>query len=384
MTAWMKMNKPSCTTIGLFVSVLAIIGCSAVTSKAPAEAATGTAVSSVRSYNGTASVGDFLTIKVDSSSNTIAYENRTNGQSGTVPYSINADGTYTVTDPQGNILTAYEVPGYAMVVEAAKAGSNQNTPALITAVESAPATILDFAGKDFNYIQFRTAAGGVEIGSVSIDAQGNIQHDGYFPMALIWGNGQYFGSGTIAASSITEDPSGNSFTINEQDSSKDVVFGTQNGLFAVDTGNGTILGLPKSTSKDFSAASAGTYKGIYYEKANAQTGGNNFEIGTPTQGSGTVTVAADGTITIKDSQNVIMATGTLVPVADSSYLYDGTANKLADPCFGLFTVRNATVNSQQDLFVSFQGNAVIFGSFQSTLPGNNGNPYTYFYGVGLK
>jgi hypothetical protein len=65
-------------------------------------------------------------------------------------------------------------------------------------------------------------------------------------------------------------------------------------------------------------------------------------------------------------------------------LYDGTPNKLSDPCNGLFTVRIATVNSRQDLFASFQGNAVIFGSFQSALPGQGSNPYSYFYGVGLK
>jgi hypothetical protein len=47
-------------------------------------------------------------------------------------------------------------------------------------------------------------------------------------------------------------------------------------------------------------------------------------------------------------------------------------------------VRTATATSQQDLFVAFQGNAVIFGSFQSALPGANSNPYTYFYGVALK
>jgi hypothetical protein len=369
-----------CSLFALVLLALAITGCSAVTSTVPA----GSAVADVRSYNGTASVGDFITISVDSTSDTITYENRTNGESGTVAYTLNPDGTYAINDPQGNILTAYEVPGYAMVVEAAKAGPNQNTPALITAVETAPTNILNFAGKNFNYIQFRTAAGGVEIGDVAIDGQGNVQHEGYYPMALIWGNGQYFGSGSIAASSITEDPSGNSFTINEADASKDVVFGTQNGLFAVDTGNGTILGLPKASSKDFAAASAGTYKGIYYEKANAQTGGNNFEIGTPTQGTVTLAVAADGNITITDSQNNVLATGMLVPVADSPYLYDGSANKLADPCFGLFTVRIATANSQQDLFVTFQGNAAIFGSFESALPGNNGNVYTYFYGVGLK
>ena len=58
-------------------------------------------------------------------------------------------------------------------------------------------------------------------------------------------------------------------------------------------------------------------------------------------------------------------------------------NKLSDPLNGMFTFRT-TANSQQDVFVSFQGNAVVFASFQTALPITNYAPYTYFYGVGLK
>jgi len=65
-------------------------------------------------------------------------------------------------------------------------------------------------------------------------------------------------------------------------------------------------------------------------------------------------------------------------------LYDGTANTLADPCNGMFTLRTVTANSQQDLFVSFQGNAVLFGSFRAPQPTPPSSKYTYFYGVGLK
>jgi len=370
----------------LFSSSLLVLSCSAVAFLGcnNASNSSGTTNSAVRNYNGTASVGDFLTISIDSTTNTITYDNLTNGETGSVPYTVNSDGTYSITDPQGNLLSAYELPGFALVVEAANAGPNKNAAALITAIESAPASISSFAGKDYNYMQFRTAAGGIEIGSVSIDAQGSITHDAYSPMALIWGDNQYFSSGTFPASSIAEDSSGDFFTITEQNSATDVVFGTQNGLWAVDTGNGAILGLPKAASKSFDPASAGTYKALIYEKANATTGQGNVETGTPSQGAGTLTVSSAGLITITDSQNNVLATGTLVAVADSSYLYDGTQNKLNDPCNGLFTVRTATINSQQDLFVSFQGNAVIFGSFQSALPGQNSNPYTYFYGVGLK
>ena len=76
-------------------------------------------LSTLRNYNGTAAVGDFLTISIDSGAQTIAYKNYTNGETGTVPYSVDADGSYTIADPQGNLLSAYEVPGSMLVVEAA-------------------------------------------------------------------------------------------------------------------------------------------------------------------------------------------------------------------------------------------------------------------------
>src|SRR5579863_6577822 len=149
--------------LALLVAVCLLAGCNS-TSKlvAPQNA--------VRSYNGTASVGDFLTISIDSTALTITYKNYTNGETGTVPYMVNSDGTYTIGDPQGNLLAAYEVPGFVLMVEAANAGPNQNALALITAVESAPASINTFAGRSFNYLQFRTAAGGTELGTISISA----------------------------------------------------------------------------------------------------------------------------------------------------------------------------------------------------------------------
>jgi hypothetical protein len=69
--------------------------------------ATGTSVP--RSYNGTASVGDFLSITLDPAAQTLLYTNLSNGDSGTVPYTVNADGTYTLNDPHGNLVAAYEV-----------------------------------------------------------------------------------------------------------------------------------------------------------------------------------------------------------------------------------------------------------------------------------
>jgi hypothetical protein len=343
--------------------------------------------STIRNYNGTASVGDFLTISINSTTSTIQYVNHSNGDQGTVPYTVNADGTYTVTDPQGNLLNAYEVPGFVLLVETAKSGPTHNTPALITAIESAPASVATFAGQNFNYMQLRTSGGGMELGTVSIDSLGDIQHDSYRPSGVLNQVPNYFGGGTFPAASITEDASGNFFTIHETaGNSDDTVFGTQNGLWAVDNGNGSILGLPKAATKAFDPTSAGAYTAIVYEKANAQQGPNNTETGTPSQGKATVTVGANASITIVDGSGTTLASGTLVPVADSSYIYDGTGNTLSDPCWGMFTVRATTAGGElQDLFVNFQGNSVLFSSFQTVVPVIvQPATYTYFYGVGLK
>jgi hypothetical protein len=341
----------------------------------------GVTQNAVRAYNGTASVGDFLTISIDSTALNITYKNYTNGETGTVPYIVNSDGTYTIGDPQGNLLSAYEVPGFVLMVEAANAGPNRDTLSLITAVESAPASINTFAGRSFNYLQFRTAAGGTELGTISISAQGSVQHEGYWPFGVFSQN--LFGGGSFAASAIQEDASGNFFTVTES-SGSDYVFGTQNGFFVVDTGNGAILGLPQAAAKSFLASNAGTYTAIFYEKTGAQTGQGNVETGMPSEGKATVRIAASGAMTITDSQNNTLASGTLAAIADTPYLYDGTANQLTDPCNGMFTFRMSTGGVQQDVFVSFLGNAAVFSSFQTALPIGGYAPYTYYYGVGVK
>ncbi len=363
-------------TFLLGLSLCLLAGC-ATTSKIAT-----TPQSSVRSYNGTASVGDFLTISLDSSAQTITYDNLTNGETGTVPYTVNSDGTYAISDPNGNLLAGYEVPGFVMMIEAANAGPNSDQPALITAIESVPASIDNFAGQNFNYMQLRTAAGGLEVGTITIDAQGNVTHDGYWPFGVFSSN--LFNGSSFPATAVTEAPSGDYFQITDSGGSDNYAFGAPSGFFAVDTGNGTILSLPKAAAATFNATMAGTYTALYYEKANAQTGQGNVETGTPSEGKATITISSSGVLTITDSQNSVMATGTLSAVANTAYLSNGTSSELSDPLNGMFTFRTTTGNSQQDVFVSFQGNAVVLSSFETALPVAGYAPYTYFYGVGLK
>lgn len=371
----MRPAKPAVLLAIVPLAILFLAGCNTTPKvTAPPQSA-------VRAYSATASVGDFLTISIDSNAQNITYKNYTNGEAGTAPYTINSDGTYAITDPKGNLLAGYEVPGFVMMIEAANAGPNRDTAALITAIETASATINTFAGQNFNYLQFRTAAGGTEVGTITIAANGNTQHDGYWPFGVFSQN--LFNGGSFSASSVTEDASGDFFTINESQGS-DYAFGTPSGFFVVDTGSGTILSLPKASTKAFDAARAGSYTALYYEKANAQTGQGNIETGTPSEGKGTVTISADGLMTITDDRNNTLATGTLAAIADTPYLYDGTPNTTSDPLYGMFTFRMSAAGIQQDVFASFQGNAVIFSSFQTGLPITGYAPYTYYYGVGLR
>jgi hypothetical protein len=73
------------------------------------------------------------------------------------------------------------------------------------------------------------------------------------------------------------------------------------------------------------------------------------------------TIGSAGALT--DNQN-----NTLAAVADTSFLYDSTANTRTDPCNGQFTIRTSTATSRQDFLVTFQGTSVIFGSFQTAQP----------------
>lgn len=356
--------------------LLALTGCTSN----PAPETGGT---SPRLYNGTASVGDFLTITLDPVAHTLSYTNISNGDTGTIPYTVNADGTYSLSDPAGNLVAAYEVPNYALLVQAEKTGANHDQPSLVTAVQQGNISFATWENSNYNYMQFRTAAGGLEVGSISVDASGNVSLTSYWPFGAVnqSGGGQ-FHQGIFPASQFQTDVSGSFMRKSDRTGSFDYIFGTANGVFAVDTPNGAILGFKKSTAKNFDPSFAGTYKAIYYEKDNATTGMGNLETGAPSLGNATLTISGAGDVIVADDQGAVLIQATLTPVADASYLVG--AGELQDPCNGLFTFRLTTANSQQDVFVTFMDRALLFSSFTAHLPWGSGNTYDYLYGVGLK
>jgi hypothetical protein len=370
----------------LLCALLILAGLSGCTNNQPTSANNPAAAHVTRVYHGTASVGDFLNITIDTTALTIAYTNLSNGDSGTVPYTVNANGSYTINDPTGNLLAAYEVPGYAMMIQSAKSGLDQNTPALITAVESGPITLSSFSGNSYNYMEFRTAAGGLEVGTVTIEATTGT-NSSYWPYGYFsQGSGGAFNGGTLDFSGMVEDVSGTyvSGAVGGAGGGTDYIFGTTGGFFIVDSPTGSIIGLPKAASSAFDPSVAGTYNGVFYEKANATTGVGNVETGTPSTSQATIVITAAGNITVTDSNNNTIINAALTPVASSSFLY-GSGGQLTDPCNGLFAFRAVTGTYEHDVFVTFVGNSVIFSKFSANLlAGNFTGTYSYWYGVGLK
>jgi hypothetical protein len=367
-------------TASLLLALFLLVSCSSNTR-------TTVATPSSRVYHGTASVGDFVTITIDSSAQTISYNDVSNKTSGVVPYTVNSDGTYKLNDPTGNLIAAYEVPNYALLIQAAKTGPNADAPALITAVESGQISMSTFENHSYNYMQFRTAAGGVEVGSVTIsNALGS--NSSFWPYGAYNGGNQGqspFNTGTIDMTQAQRDSSGTFLKSPEPNDPTvfDYVFGTANGIFAVDTANGAILGLKKASTAAFDASVAGTYKAIYYQKTGASTGVGNVETGNASLGTAALVVTARGQVTVNDTQGNQIVQGILTPVANVAYLYISGGNELQDPCNGIFTFRITSPGvSQQDVFVTFMDKAMLFSSFTADLAQQG--TYSYFYGVGLK
>ncbi len=369
----------------VLVLLVSLLGCTAShVANTPAPPPTPVPTAVRRAYNGTAAVGDFLTISINSTLSTLTYTNLTNGESGTIPYTTQADGSYAMKDPSGNLIAAYEVPNYALVVESMKSGPGRDTPALITAVESGPISMATFENNDYNYMQFRTAFGGLSVGSADVSSTA-VETSEYWPYGAITNDGdQPFHESSMALSLFTEDKSGTFLTGTLPDGGGSAtLFGTANGFFVVDTGNGSILGLEKASSAAFNARDAGVYSTLYYKKTNVQESQDGVETGTAVFGTARITITSAGVLTMTDPAGATMTTGTLTPVADASYLY-GSTGELADPCWGMFTYRVTKPTTQSDIFVSFVDGGVVISWFKAPLPWDgNLSSYNYMYGVGL-
>ena len=354
-----------------------------------------TVTAAPRNYSGSASVGDFLSFVIDPNAGTLSYTNISNGQSGSVSYTVSGNGSSTLDDPDGHLLAVSEVPGYGVVALMNNAGATADQLALITSVNEQSITANSFNGQNFNLFEFRTKGGGVGLAPIAIDGSSNFSGTEYMPFNLLGPNNSGFNLlSTFSLSASTTSPSPSYLFLQEAEppagSGKNYIFGAPNGMFLVDSEDGSMVGLPKAASKNFDASWAKSYTFTYYQKTNAYgPDGNSPEAGDITGGVGTLTLDASGNLSLKDGSGNTMASGLLVPVADTASLYDGTTTggpttvgELGDPSWGVFTFTTAGSGQTQQVFVAFASGTVLLSSFKTPTSYNPGDNYDYFYGVG--
>lgn len=371
---------------GVVLSLAALAGCNGLKKdddEAPAAA---------RSYSGTASVGDFLTVSLDPVAHTMDYKNTTNGQHYAVSYTQAADGTYTFADPHGNLVSGYEIPGFAMVIEANKAGPNADTPAVITAIQSTTVTTDVFKNKQYNYMQFRTNSGGIELGHVTCDANGAITPNHYWPYGAFNGSAasEVFGGSTLPTTGLTPNADNSALVLSSSDGNggteHDYIFATTGGFLAVDTPNGAIVCMQERATGAFDAATmAGGYQAILYKKSGCQTGMGNVETSTSQEiMKGTVTFSATGTVSVVDEHGTAVLTNApLTKLADRADIVG--AGKVTSNCNGFFTFTTTDGSgATHDVFVAFMDRSILMSSFVGHPGGMGSATYDYFYGVGLK
>jgi hypothetical protein len=318
---------------------------------------------------------------VDPVAYTLTYTDWSNGDSGTISYQVNSDGTYQLDDPNRNLVAAYEIPNYALLIQAINTGPDHDAPALVVAMPNAAMSIPKWGSRNYNYLQFGTGTGGFELGSITTDAQGNVTAAAYWPLGALSQGSRAFHRSGFSGRSLQEDTSGSFLRLPNNDGDSHYIFGTGSETLAMDTARGVILGFKKAAGKDFDPSFAGAYQGLYYQRGAGQ-GLNNFETGTPSLGYATMVVARSGEVSMKDSEGNMLLQAKLTPFADASYLHG--ADKLQDPCFGLFTFRVSGANSQTDMFVGFMNRGVLVSSFNARLPWKPGGTYDYLYGVGFR
>ena len=144
----------------------------------------------------------------------------------------------------------------------------------MTAILQAPISPAWLENKNFNYMQWRTSHGGMEIGTVAVDGSGNATTAGYSPygaMQVALSVGQTpsaWDTNLFPVTDFTVAPGGDYLTLTESQGT-DTVFATQGGFFVVDNPNGSIISVPQAGSAAFDASNAGTYKAIAFTKTSS-------------------------------------------------------------------------------------------------------------------
>ncbi len=331
-------------------------------------------------YQGTADVGDFVTIDVNHQDGTIAYENLTNGDSGTVSFVVNTDGTYTITTPDSTTLMAFEIEGLALVMEIDDAGPDANQRSLITAVMKDDLDLAGIANRQISMMQFRPHDGGFEIITSSIDQNNIMSMYDYSPM-LRYGYDVSATSTSDFSTAIETD--GHLEWTHDGDVQPSIIFGTTGEFLAVDTTMGSIFGGNSPANSAFNSDWAGTYRIFQSEK---EVTCPQDEIARPELNSGEIIINDNGSMTVYVNEHYVSATPfELLPLRAN--LPGAMAGLPAAPAYGwngFFTIDSG--DPLDEAYVGFIGNGLIFCHFHQINKSTayEDKHYEYSYGIGFK
>lgn len=354
----------------------------------------GASNSSPGSFSGSASVGDLVLF--DLQANPATYTNVSNGTSGSFSYTVNGDGTLSITDLSGAVVAGVLVEDFALVLQMTNTGPDADQPALVFAIQQQEINPLSIAslGKEYNFVQFRTNSGGMEIGHASIDDAGTIDTEAYWPFGEISGSeeGAFspMGEAPMPSSSFEQHTPYVLRLPDDEEGTYSYIFQSSAGIFLIDTPNGNIICLKEQESAAFSPSWAGNYKAIFFDKSGCSTSGDD-ELGTVEMGTANLTITESGVISVSENDGTpVMAATQISPFSTASSggspLFVGPG-KLSNDCKGLFHFRaDAGTSSQRDVFVIPLASAVGGGSAIAfcSLRGNDPNDYDYFYGIAIK
>ncbi|ELR20839.1 uncharacterized protein ACA1_277580 [Acanthamoeba castellanii str. Neff] len=329
---------------------------------------------STTTYTATASAGDFVTITVNRASRYIDYSNSKSGRAGRFTYTVNADGSYDINDADGDLVRAVELPNYGILLQINKGGATANVKCLVTGMTKSTISRASLQGKAYNFFQFRTTSGGLEVGSIVFGATGQqLSHSSWWPYGAFNGETGFNEASDLSLTNATFAADGSYMHVLLEDENL-YIFASGTRL-AIDLPAGSLMAMRESSSASFDTTSfPGTYTTLIYRKTNAHSQPGNTESGDIVLDKAQVEVTAAAGVTVTSlTTSTVLFTGTLSALSSDSSVFG--PGKLTAECRGVFIARSGDTA----FVMSFTDRSVYMSSFTPL----EDSAYNYFNGAGI-